>query len=222
MNENVMSRSSTSAEAVDDQSGAVLPSGSWRRTGIFLDVPNWETGLHDWAKDAASSDSRAHDVTSGSADLLCRSIRGIWLRVAAHGQIVMARAHGRCYTGNGTSTPPKGPTSGLLAADREGFVTTARFVSNVNGGKAEDVDMPLFRDVADAVYCDRLDTVVVVSGDGDMAYVAETVKGRGKRFVTMFWPGSGSQRLLAISDDVLALDALRTSQGIVGSSESGD
>jgi uncharacterized LabA/DUF88 family protein len=77
--------------------------------------------------------------------------------------------------------------------------------------------MPLYRDVADAVYSDRLDTVVVVSGDGDMTYVAETVKGRGKRCVLMFWPGTESRRLLAIADDFLALDGLTNSRASIKS-----
>lgn len=192
----------------------------WKRVGIFLDVPNWETGLHDWwAGSAGSVDpSRSRE---GGHNLLYRSAREIRSRVASYGNVVIARAYGRCYTGNGSNPTPKGPTPGLRAAEQEGFATTARFVSNVSGGKAEDVDMPLYRDVADAVYCDRLDTVVVVSGDGDMTYVAETVKGCGKRFVTMFWPGSGSQRLLAISDDVLALNGPAMIREAGESSESG-
>jgi uncharacterized LabA/DUF88 family protein len=78
-------------------------------------------------------------------------------------------------------------------------------VQNADSKKLEDIDMPLYRDVAAAVYRDRLDTVAVVSGDGDMAYVAETVKECGKRFVTLFWASSASHRLLSIADDFFEL-----------------
>lgn len=185
----------------------------WGRAGIFLDVPNWETGLHDW-REKSSDPSRPEDGGLPARELLSRSIRGIQRVVASHGRVVMARAYGRCYLANGGSSPPKGPTAGLVAADRAGFVTVARFVQSSESNKPEDIDMPLYRDVAGAVYRDRLDTAVVVSGDGDMAYVAETVKECGKRFVTLFWSSSGSKRLLSIADDVLELGATARAESL--------
>jgi NYN domain len=196
--------------------GQTSPSieASWGRTGIFLDVPNWETGLRELHASQGPANP-ATRVEHGPSSLLTRSLRGIRALVSSHGRIVVARAYGRCYVGNGSESVARGPTFGLVVADREGFASCARFVTNGDGGKAEDVDMPLYRDVADAVYRDQLDTVVVVSGDGDMSYVAETVQGCGKRFVMMSWMRSASQRLARVADDMLALP-----ESIVGFSSS--
>ena len=181
------------------------PQSGWGRIGVFLDVPNWETGLHDRRCELSATVAAGHAANDPNA-LLNQSARAIRARVASRGPVVIARAYGRCYIGNGSSPNSKGPTLGLLAADREGFAPRPRFVSGSQSEKREDVDMPLYRDIAEAVYRDLVDTVVVVSGDGDMTYVAETVKGCGKRFVSMFWSESANRRLLAFADDFEALD----------------
>lgn len=74
------------------------------------------------------------------------------------------------------------------------------------GAKKADWDVGM---TVDAVRtADIVDTIVIVSGDGDFVPLVEYLKGRGRRVETIAFARSASQKLREAADDFLDLGSL--------------
>ncbi len=68
-----------------------------------------------------------------------------------------------------------------------------------------NLDVELAADAMSLLYSKSVDTIILVSGDGDFAYLGEQAKRLGKRFEVVSFKKTISQQLLIVADKVTYL-----------------
>lgn len=90
------------------------------------------------------------------------------------------------------------------ALQERGYEIRAKQLLNFYGGNAKgDWDVGLAMDVVRMV--DKIDVVVLVSGDGDFTDLLQYARGRGCRTEVMAWGSSASSQLVEVADAVCDL-----------------
>ncbi|HLC65403.1 MAG TPA: NYN domain-containing protein [Candidatus Nanoarchaeia archaeon] len=94
------------------------------------------------------------------------------------------------------------------ALERIGYEVRAKDIQIFFGGKKKgDWDVGIAMDIMRVAA--KLDTVVLVSGDGDFKDLLEHVKSLGCRAEVIAFGKSSSNKLVEIADDFIDLDAIR-------------